>query len=109
MSAQEEQAQRALMQRQRQQIALAAQRSAALLQRQTMSNNQMASTQLQNNRMGNQMGSTYDDVPMEPGDEPPSLLISSELNRFLSACRNGDLFNLQEALSSIRRTPRVLV
>ncbi|CAG7566374.1 unnamed protein product [Fusarium equiseti] len=99
MSSQEEQAQRALMQRQRQQIALAAQRNAALLQRRTMASNQM----------GNQMGSTYDDVPMEPGDDHPSLLLSSEVNRYLSAFRNNDLPALQETLSSRRRTPRFLV
>jgi len=107
MSSQEEQAQRAFMQRQLQQMALQAQQKApvSMFQLQAKMNEQMASTQSRNN----QMSIPYDDVPMELGDEPPSLLISSELNRFLSACRNGDLPNLQEALSSIRRTPRVLV
>ncbi|KAJ4129845.1 hypothetical protein NW768_006815 [Fusarium equiseti] len=65
----------------------------------------MASTQTQNN----QMSIPYDDVPMEPGDEPPSFHISDEFSSFLSLCRNGDLPNLQEAVSSKRRTPRVLV
>ena len=105
MSAQEEQAQQALIQRQRQQIAIAAQRSAALFQRQTMSNNQMASTEIRNN----QMGSTYDDVPMQAGDEPASLLSSPDLSLFLSACRNDDLRNLQEIIISKRRTPHFLV
>ncbi|RBR24361.1 uncharacterized protein FIESC28_02851 [Fusarium coffeatum] len=105
MSAQEEQAQQALIQRQRQQIAIAAQRSAALFQRQTMSNNQTASTEIRNN----QMGTTYDDVPMQPGDEPASVLSSPDLSLFLSACRNDDLRNLQGIVSSERCTPRFLV
>ena len=105
MSSHEEQAQRALMQRQ--QMALQAQQKApvSIFQRQAMMNQQVTSTQSQNN----QMGSPYDDVPMEPGDEPPSFMISAELSQFLSICRNGDLPNLQEAVSSKRCTPRVLV
>lgn len=105
MSSHEEQAQRALMQRQ--QMALQAQQKApvSIFQRQAMMNQQMTSTPIRNN----QMGSPYDDVPMEPGDEPPSFKISPELSRFLSICRNGDLPNLHEAVDSKSRTPRVLV